>query len=371
MAIYQKSTTDIKLLLLTVGALIVVGFLAIYSSSSVYALEHCGSATYYVRRQALGILLGLIAFAFARMLPLPFIKKCTPYFFFGMLGLTALTMVPHFAQSIHGSSRWIHLAGISFQPSELLKIAFIMYLAYFLAKRSTHAPSFIHGYVPFIVILGATSVILLKQPDFGLTVTLAATAFAILFIAKFQPKHIMFTFVALIPLAIGLVALKPYRLQRILTFLNPWADPQGAGFQIIQSLIAIGSGSFWGLGVGHSKQKFFYLPMQHTDFIFSIFAEETGFVGSLILIFLFGAFTYLGLRIASKLTDPFSLFATLGFVIFTSLQAIINLAVTTGLVPTKGIGLPFISYGNTSLVCSFCMLGLIINMAHENRVKLG
>lgn len=371
MQAYTKNSADTKILMLIVGLLIITGFLAIYSASSVYALEHFGDATYYLKRQALGIALGLIAFVVARLTPLSFIKKVTPLLFFGSLGLTALTMIPHLSQSIHGSSRWIHIAGITFQPSEILKVAFLMYLAYFLAKRTAMQSSFIHGYLPFLIILGSTSVILLKQPDFGLTITLAATAFTVLFIAQFQPRHVLITFIALIPLAISLVALKPYRLKRILTFLNPWADPQGAGFQIIQSLIAIGSGSFWGLGIGNSKQKFFYLPMQHTDFIFSIFAEETGFIGSLLLIVLYGAFAYLGLRIASKLTDPFSRFTTLGFVIFTSLQAIINLAVTTGLVPTKGIGLPFISYGNSSLICSFCMLGLIINMAHENRVKIG
>ena len=227
--------------------------------------------------------------------------------------------------------------------------------------------SFTRSYISFLCILGITSLILLKQPDFGLTVTLALTGFILLFIAHFKGKHLLITLGALLPVAIALILLKPYRLQRILTFLDPWSDPQGAGFQIIQSLIAIGSGGWFGLGISHSKQKFFYLPMQHTDFIFSIIAEETGFVGSLCIVSLYVLITYYGIRIAWYLTDPFARFTVLGFVIMTSLQALINLAVTTGLVPTKGIGLPFVSYGNTGLVCNLMMIGLIMNLVHENR----
>ena len=153
-------------------------------------------------------------------------------------------------------------------------------------------------------------------------------------------------------------------------FLNPWQDPQGSGFQIIQSLIAIGSGGFWGIGIGQSRQKFFYLPMQHTDFIFSIIAEETGLVGSLFLIILFIIFLYFGMRIAHQLHDSFSALSVIGFILLISLQTIMNMAVTTGLAPTKGVGLPFISYGNTSLVCYLFMIGVIINIVHENKMSL-
>src|SRR5690606_20698098 len=167
-----------------------------------------------------------------------------------------------------------------------------------------------------------------------------------------------------------LILLRPYRLQRILTFLDPWQDPKGAGFQIIQSLIAIGSGNWLGTGIAHSRQKFFYLPMQHTDFIFSIIAEETGLVGSLFLIVLFIFFLYFGMRIAHQLNDNFNALCIIGFILLISLQAIMNMAVTTGLAPTKGVGLPFISYGNTSLVCYLFMIGVIINMVHNNRISV-
>jgi cell division protein FtsW len=216
--------------------------------------------------------------------------------------------------------------------------------------------------------LGMTCAILLKQPDFGLTATLFATAFIIMFIAQVPLRYILGTLALMLPAAFALIYWQPYRLKRILTFLNPWDDPQGAGFQIIQSLIAIGSGGFSGVGIAQSKQKFFYLPMHHTDFIFSIVAEETGFLGSCILISLFVMFLFFGIRIATQLHDQFSKLATFGFVTLISMQAAINILVATGLVPTKGMGLPFISYGNTSLIATMIMIGLIINMVQAQKL---
>lgn len=364
----EKIRADLKILLTLTAGLIIIGLLFIYSSSSVYALEKLGSATYFVKKQLLGLLLGAGAMVVMRFVSLEFIKRASPYFFLGSLLLTALTLVPSLALRIHGSSRWLNLFGFAFQPSELLKISLIIYVAYFLTKKERKASSFVHGYLPFLTIIGLTCAVLLKQPDFGLTVTLSSTVFMLLFIAQFRAKHLLITFSLIVPAVTALIYFFPYRLKRILTFLNPWEDPQGAGFQIIQSLIAIGSGGFFGSGIANSKQKFFYLPMQHTDFIFSIIAEETGFFGALLLITFYLLFLYFGIRIAWQLKDQFALFVTLGFVLLTSLQAIINLCVATGLLPTKGIGLPFISYGNSSLICSLAMIGLIINCVNESRL---
>jgi cell division protein FtsW len=364
----ERIRADLKVLLALVGALLIIGLLFIYSSSSVYALEKLGSATYFVKKQLIGLFLGVVAMIIMRFVSLEFIKRASPYFFLGSLFLTSLTLIPSLAVRIHGSSRWLNFFGFTLQPSELLKIALIVYVAYFLTKKGRQSASFIHGYLPFLTIIGLTCAVLLKQPDFGLTVTLSTTVFMLLFIAQFRAKHLLLTFSLIIPALIGLIYFFPYRLKRILTFLNPWDDPQGAGFQIIQSLIAIGSGSFLGSGIANSKQKFFYLPMQHTDFIFSIIAEETGFVGSILLVTLYVLFLYFGIRIAWQLKDSFAIFVTLGFVLLTSLQAIINLCVATGLLPTKGIGLPFISYGNSSLICSLAMIGLIINCVNESRL---
>ncbi|KKP35446.1 MAG: Lipid II flippase FtsW [candidate division TM6 bacterium GW2011_GWF2_32_72] len=359
--------SNLKIFLSIIASLIIIGLLFIYSSSSVYALEKIGSSFYFVKKQILGVIIGIIGLIIFRFLSLDFIKSKSPFLFFGSLFLTALTLVPKIGTRIHGSSRWLNIGGFAFQPSELLKIFLLIYVAYFLEKQTGRLHSFKHGYLPFLIILGITSLILLKQPDFGLTVTLCTTCFAMFFIAEFKPKHLLMTIGAALPIIGLLIALKPYRVKRVLTFLNPWEDPQGAGFQIIQSLIAIGTGSFWGTGISNSKQKFFYLPMQHTDFIFSIIAEETGFIGSVILITLYILFLYYGIKIATLLKNNFAIFVVLGFTILNSLQATINLFVATGMMPTKGIGLPFVSFGNSALVCNLCMVGLIINIVNSRQ----
>jgi len=362
----KRLQTDLNIFLTIIGALIIIGFLFIYSASSVFALEKFGSAHYFIKKHFIGLLLGLIGLLFARFIPLDIVKHWSPFGFFFSLGLTSLTLIPLLSHRIHGSSRWLHLGFISLQPSELLKISLLIYLAYFFSKKEKVPASFINWYLPFFCIIGSASIILLKQPDFGMTVTLLITSFILLFIMHFNIKHFTLIIGSLIPLLTLLIYMRPYRWKRILTFLNPWNDPHGSGFQIIQSLIAIGSGGLWGIGVSHSKQKFFYLPMQHTDFIFSIIAEETGFIGTSLLISLYLLFLYFGIRIAWYLKDTFSSLLTLGFVILTSVQAFINLAVATGLVPTKGIGLPFISGGNSAFICSLFFIGLIMNCVHES-----
>lgn len=364
----KKVQADLQLLVIFVTTLLVIGSLFIYSSSSIYALERFGSPHYYLRKHLFGLFLGSVSFFIARWVPLIYIKRMSPFLFIGSLFLTMLTLVPSLGQTIHGSSRWLALKGFSFQPSELLKMSLLIYLSYFLSKKEYTMHSLAHGYIPFLLILGITSTVLLRQPDFGLAVTLSISAFIMLLITHIRLSYIMTTCIGIIPLISWLIYARPYRLKRIMTFMNPWNDPQGAGFQIIQSLIAIGSGSFWGTGVSHSKQKFFYLPMQHTDFIFSIIAEETGFFGASLLIMVFLGILYVGLRIAWRLKDPFCALVTFGFIILTSLQAMINISVTLGLLPTKGIGLPFVSYGSSSLIVNCAMLGLIINCVHESDV---
>ncbi|MFZ5954535.1 MAG: putative lipid II flippase FtsW [Candidatus Dependentiae bacterium] len=350
-----------------IGLLIVIGLVFIYSASSVYALEKFGKGYYFAQKQAVGLLIGIIAVATINIIPLLLIKRLTPLFFMLSLGLTFLTAVPGLSIRIHGSSRWLKLFFITFQPSELLKISLILYIAYLITKKSHVVSPFWQRFIPIITILGLTSFALLKQPDFGLTVTLLATTMVVFFIAQFQMRYLLWSLIAAIPALLVLIFTSPYRIRRILTFLNPWADPQGNGFQIIQSLIAIGSGNTWGMGIAHSKQKYFYLPMQHTDFIFSIIAEETGFVGCFIIISLFMSILYIGIKIALAMKDLFCSYAILGFIIMLNLQALINIAVATGLAPTKGIGLPFVSYGNTSLVGYLIIIGLILNMARNNK----
>jgi cell division protein FtsW len=318
-----------------------------------------------LNKQLAGLAVGIVGFIAIQYIPIKMMAQFSPYCFFASLFLTALTLIPRITQQIHGSARWLKLPGVTFQPSELLKLTLILYLAHCIANQ-TKKYSFWHGYVPILSILIIPSLILLKQPDFGLTVTLFLTTLMLLFVAQFELSHVLITLLSLLPIAAGLIFMRAYRLKRVLTFLNPWQDPHGAGFQIIQSLIAIGSGGLTGVGIAHSRQKFFYLPMQHTDFIFSIIAEETGFIGCCLLVSLYVLFLYFGIKIALQLPNFFAKFTILGFVILTSLQTIINIAVATGLLPTKGIGLPFISYGKTALICNIWMIGIIIKLSKQD-----
>lgn len=362
----KKQMQSLHIFLMLVIIFVLIGTIFIYSASSVFALEAHGSATYFVHKQLIGLVIGIFALFALQFVSISTLQKLSPILFLGTIGITALTLLPCLSTTIHGSSRWFRLGSFSFQPSEILKVAFVLFLATFLAKRAHKKTITLKNYLPLFLTLGIASVILLLQPDFGTTVTLFATTFILLFVAAFPLKHILLALGSLIPVAVALIIAKPYRLQRILTFLNPWCDPKGAGFQIIQSLIAIGSGGFWGVGIGQSKQKFFYLPMQHTDFIFSIIAEETGFIGSCILLLLFASFMYFGIRIALEQTDPFRFFSILGCTILITLQVIINIGVASGLLPTKGMGLPFISYGNTGLISNILMVGIIIRMARRD-----
>lgn len=361
---------DLNVFLIIIATLILIGCLFVYSSSSVYALETFGTSVFFVKRQLAGLAVGLCALYIGRIVPLHAIKKSAPVLFLSSLLLVILTLLPTFSRTIHGSSRWLSIAGFSFQPSELLKITLIFYVAYFLEKRTLKGTLSLKQFIPFCFFITIMCIALLKQPDFGMTVTLLLTTIILFFCAHAHIKHIIVTLVGLAITATFLILFRPYRLQRVLTFLNPWQDPKGAGFQIIQSLIAIGSGSWLGTGIAHSKQKFFYLPMQHTDFIFSIIAEETGLIGCLFLITLFMLLLYFGIRIAHQLTNSFNTLVVLGFMIVIHLQTVMNMAVATGLAPTKGVGMPFVSYGNTSLVCYLFMIGVIINMVHENKSSL-
>lgn len=365
--IYSNQKNLLLRFIFLISILITIGLIFIYSSSSVYALEKFSSAHYYVKKQIFGVILGLIGLIIIRYIPLNIIKFLTPPTFIFMLVLSILPVITGLGQSIHGSARWINLMGISFQPSEFLKMAYITYISYILSKKKFKVISFANGYLPLLIIMGITVLTLLKQPDFGQAVTLTLTSFLLFFVADCQLKHILATVALAIPAGLALILFKSYRLKRIMIFMDPWQDPKGAGFQIIQSLIAIGSGHITGVGIAQSKQKFFYLPMHHTDFIFSIIAEETGFIGCSILILIYILFLYTGIKLASTFSDPFCYYSTLSFIFLTTIQTIVNISVATGLLPTKGLGLPFISYGNSALIANLCMLGLIINFFENDK----
>ena len=345
-----------------VAILLIIGLVFIYSASSVYALENKSDAAFFVKKQFFAVILGLGAFTSMLLLPSNATKKLIPVFFWVTLALTALTLVPGLGVKTFGSKRWLKLF-VVFQPSEFLKCAFVGYVAQILARRSNKYIPLKRLYFNILFILGLVSIVLLAQPDFGMTVTCFITAFSLLLLVPGSAKYVWWTGLACLPALVLLIFFKSYRLKRILTFLDPWKDPEGSGFQIIQSLIAIGSGGFFGHGIGYSRQKFFYLPMQHTDFIMAIIAEETGFLGVLILISIYLLLLWTGIKWSRRVESSLAYYLIIGYTWLILFQVLMNTAVVSGLFPTKGLGLPFISYGSTAIVALLWYLGVVLRIA--------
>jgi cell division protein FtsW len=250
-----------------------------------------------------------------------------------------------------------------------MMLALVLYLADVLARRQARIGSFWRGVLPPLLVTGAAAVLVIAQPDLGSSVALAAVALCLLFLAGARPLHMGLVAVAALPLFVVLVTTASYRLRRILAFLDPWADPRGAGFQIIQSYLALGGGGLTGRGLGGSKQKLFYLPEAHTDFIFAIVGEELGFVGAAAAVGLFGVVLWRGMRIAMRLADPFAALLAFGLTLLVSTQALVNLGVVVGLLPTKGLPLPFVSFGGSSLLVSMAAVGLLLNLSQHTEVR--
>ncbi|MBL4588199.1 FtsW/RodA/SpoVE family cell cycle protein [Candidatus Babeliales bacterium] len=338
----------------------IFGLLFIYSASSVYALEKYGNALYFLKRQLLYTGIGWLSCLLILFIPFRYIFDYALVWWLLAFGVTATTLF--WAQPINGACRWISIAGVSIQPSEFLAVATILYVTTFLQRHISLQKSFFTlKLIPFVGLLGLTSYILLAQPDFGSTVTLMITVMALFFVVGIPYRECLIIGSVLLPCFIALIFTKKYRLIRLMTFLDPWSDPQGRGFQIIQSLLAIGSGKLFGLGLGLSRQKFFYLPMQHTDFIFSIIAEEIGFIGTSFLLVFYIFFFYYGFLLSQHASLPQAKLFIIGGVFFISIKTILNCLVCTGMVPTKGLALPFISYGRSALIAQWILVGLIAN----------
>ncbi|MCL4380356.1 putative lipid II flippase FtsW [Candidatus Dependentiae bacterium] len=368
MQVVMSAERLVRLFILLAVSLAIVGLVFIYSSSSVFAQIQHNDPSYFVKKQALGLLLGIVVGMVAAAIPGKLYYRYAPLLWLLALGATALTLVPGLGKTVHGSSRWLALGPIKLQPSEWLRVCTLLLLARFIARYEDVERRRWWRYGIVLGILGMTAGILLLQPDFGMAVTIVTTGFALLFVAYPDPVVTFSLLVSVVPIAIALIVAKPYRMRRLLTFLDPWQDPQGAGYQVIQSLTAIGSGGLVGLGIGNSRQKFLYLPMQHTDFIIAIIAEEIGFIGTTLLLLVYLVLLWVGMRLAFRL-QGFARYVVLGFVVMMTLQTVINVAVALGLVPTKGIGLPFISYGVSLLVSSFGMLGIIRSVVRAEEMR--
>ena len=353
-----------KWLLLVAVLLIGFGALMIYSSTSVVTpvLARKGvKEFYYFKRHIFTILVGFACMFAAYRMGTSFIRKVSiPLLVFSFF-LLILVFVPHIGVSAGGASRWIRLWPSTFQPSELVKLSMVIFLARYLSMPE-YSPDDYKSFLKPLGIMVIFEVAFLKQPDFGAAMSLTILTFAMLFLSGVKLRYIASLLVLAIPIIIKL-AMEPYRLRRITSFLNPWDDAQGSGFQLVQSFIALGSGGLTGVGLGSSKQKLAYLPESHTDFIFSIIGEEFGLIGVIVVIALFLVLFIKGVSIANKAKDGFVYYLAIGLSLMVSLQALINFAVATGLVPTKGLPLPFISYGGSSLLVNMAAIGILLNIS--------
>ena len=356
---------DKPLLTLTI-VIFVVGILILASASMVLSQKNFGSISYYFLKQLLyGGVVGGLALLVTQWIPYRTWKRISLFLMLASFALMAFVFFPKIASTYGGATRWLSLGPISFQPSEILKLTFIIYLASWLDARRKEVASVSYGMIPFTLMLAVVGIFLIMQPDIGTLGVIVATAGILYFLGggKISQIATLSSFGAMI--LYFLIQLKGYRhpIQRILIFINPGLDPQGIGYQITQAFIAIGSGGFSGIGFGRSIQKYSYLPEPMGDSIFAIFSEEMGFMGALILIALFCLLFWRGLVIAKKAPDVFGKLLASGISIGIMVQAFINMAAISGLLPLTGIPLPFVSYGGTSLAITLASIGILLNIS--------
>jgi cell division protein FtsW len=352
-------------LFFAVAALLAVGITMVLSTSYLYSQEHFSDGTYFFRKQLTAVGLGLLTLFIAVLLPAPAYRRIA----YPLLALTllmlALVLIPGIGLSRGGARRWLNLAGFVFQPAELAKISIVAYLAHSLAKKKEKVQTFAIGILPHLMIGGLFLGLVLLEPDLGTALILGLILFLMLFLSGARSAHLLCIGLMALPvLALSVIGAE-YRLRRLLTFLDPWRDASSSGFQIIQSYIAFGSGELLGRGLGESRQKLFYLPEAHTDFIFSVIGEELGLLGALAVLALFGIIVVRGFRLTSRIAEPFEQYLCFGLTTLLGLQALIHMGVVMGLMPTKGLVLPFISYGGSAMVMNLAGAGILLSLSRR------
>ena len=351
-----------------VGALVALGLVMVFSASSATAYAFHHDTAYFLKRQLIWLVVALICAAVAYRLDYRVLRKLDSVILvLAILGLIAV-LIPHVGIVSGGARRWIGAGGLAFEPSEFAKLALIVYLAAAISRRHERIRSLVKGLWPLLIVTFALAGLVLVEPDMGTATLVVFTAFAIMFIAGARIPHLIAVVLATAPFIAVQILSSPYKRARILAFLDPWKDPQNTGFHIVQSLLALGSGSVFGVGLGLSRQKFFYLPEQYTDFIFAIVGEELGLLGALFVIALFLCFAYRATRIALAAPDSFGFFLAAGCTALIVIQAFVNIGVTTSSWPVTGVPLPFISFGGSSLIVSLVAVALILNVGRSRRV---
>lgn len=362
----KRSTPDFILVILTL-LLLTIGLVMVYSASAVWATYKFDDSFFFAKRQLLFAGVGVIAMFFIMNVDYWTWRTWSKMLIIICFFLLVAVLIPGIGMERNGSRSWIGVGAFSIQPSEFMKLAMIAFLAKFLSENQKKITSFKKGLVPSLGLVFTAFGIIMLQPDLGTGTVMVGTCIVMIFVSGARVIH--FAWLGLIGVAgfVALVLSAPYRIKRITSFLDPWEDPLGSGFQIIQSLYAIGPGGLFGLGLGQSRQKFFYLPEPQTDFIFAILAEELGFIGGSFVILLFGLLLWRGIRIALGAPDLYGSFLAIGIITMVAIQVMINVGVVTGLMPVTGITLPFLSYGGSSLTLMLMAIGVLLNVSRYSK----
>ncbi len=365
---FLKNPIDFTLLI-TILLLLSLGLIMVLSASSPSALSESGNSYTYFFRQAIFAVAGLFMMWVISNIDYRFYQKY--YKIAYIIAFLLLLAVPFIGTEVNGAKRWIYITeSLSFQPSEIVKLLMIVFYAGILVKNRDELNKYGKGFIKHLIFLAPIIALLLIEPHFSASVVVIGIVSIMMIIAGCKFWHFLVSgLVVGVPGIIALVLIEPYRLQRVITFLNPWSDPTGDGWQVIQSLYAIGSGGLFGAGLGESKQKYLYIPEPHNDFIFSILAEELGFIGCAVVIILFAIFIWRGILIAMKSPDMFGSLMAIGITAQVAIQVIINIAVVTSSMPATGMPLPFFSYGGTSLFILLCEMGVLLNISKAGAKK--
>ncbi|MFZ5975483.1 MAG: putative lipid II flippase FtsW [Bacillota bacterium] len=358
----KTKNIDFSIFILTL-ILVCFGLVMVFSASYYYAKQQFDDSEYFFSKQVIGALVGLAGMIFFTFFDYRRLKKLYVAGIVISVVLLAVVLIPGIGRTLNGSSRWFYVAGFSVQPSEIAKFAMILFIAAFISKKPQRMQSFVKGILPILLTAGVLCALILKQPNFSMVLTIAALTFVLLIAGGMRLRHGVLLGGAGVAGAVALTVMEPYRLQRLLTFLDPWADPSDSGYQLIQSLYAIGSGGLFGNGLGQSRQKYLFLPYRESDFIFAIIVEELGFIGAIVVIALFFLLVYRGIRVALSCPDVFGSLMAAGISGLLAIQVLINICVVTGSIPPTGISLPFFSAGSSSLVIFMCAMGILLNIS--------